>query len=208
MYGMQSKDIPCIFLFRKKITFQSLDSLGAVEAATRIAIKFWSASSSAWACTYSSLLGPVPWLLSLEAYPVPDAKAVPDAGGETDAEADKPSSSSDGALSEEAIKALGPQATHLILSSSSPPRPSPRSPPRSPASRKTSPNPKYMRALALRLKAQAGSVLAQRRDAPREGSHGAVRMERALMGALAGLGLERGEVLVVLSALGTAGVGR
>jgi hypothetical protein len=30
---MPSKDIPCIFLFRKKITFQSLDSLGAVEAA-------------------------------------------------------------------------------------------------------------------------------------------------------------------------------
>ncbi|KAJ7866016.1 hypothetical protein B0H14DRAFT_3442572 [Mycena olivaceomarginata] len=50
------------------LEFQLLDSLGTVEAATRIAIEFWFTSSSAWACSSLSLLGPIPWLLSAELF--------------------------------------------------------------------------------------------------------------------------------------------
>ncbi|KAJ7342428.1 glycosyltransferase family 24 protein [Mycena albidolilacea] len=161
-----------------------------------------------------------PILALLEAYPVPDAEPVLD---ETDAEADKPSS--DGALSEEAIKALGLQATHLILSSPSP---------LTTLTRLSQNFPKYMRALALRvprvpspqlrdelhvnqLKAQAGisvfwlnGATLPEKDVTALGLLRAVRKERVLMGALAGLGLGRGEALAVLtheSVSGTLGEG-
>ncbi|KAJ7813688.1 glycosyltransferase family 24 protein [Mycena olivaceomarginata] len=126
-----------------------------------------------------------------------------------------PMLSPDGALSEEAIKGNAP---HPLL----PLAPHHAHPPLAKL-------PKYMRALALRvprvpspqlrdelhvnqLKAQAGisvfwlnGATLPEKDVTALGLLRAVRKERALMGALAGLGLGRGEALAVLTHEGVSG---
>ncbi|KAJ7809887.1 hypothetical protein B0H14DRAFT_1493534 [Mycena olivaceomarginata] len=176
-----------------------------------------------------------PILALLEAYPVPDAEPVLD---ETDAEADKPSS--DGALSEEAIKG---DATALIISCTTA---DPTSFPSSPRPPGNAPHPLLPLAphhanpplaklpqihacprpprascplaptagRAPRESAQGPGghqrVLAQRRDAPREGRHGpraaARRAEGAgVDGCARGAWAGEGRALAVLTHEGVSG---